>query len=145
MSVIISHRERKKHKMHHNMHNVTDFLLNPIFIPLPSHSSQHPNSEISKREAPSAPDSLIDQKDQTSSLQEAETPETTSQSTKRKVAEESPVPLPIDNPFFDVPSSREVTDEQLYEEFKAAYIAKGIEKALWRRRRNPNKKKGSTR
>ena len=140
MSLIISHRERKKHKTHHNSRTITSFLLNPLKT-LPS---RHPKSDIVKTERPHLSNNLIDQTATAGAHLETRISETTRQSEKRKAVEESQPQLPTENPFFDVPACREVTDQQLYEEFKAAYVAKGIENALRRRRRGSKKNKAST-
>jgi len=53
----------------------------------------------------------------------------------------SPILGPIQNLFFDLPCSQKVTDEELYNQFKADYASRGIERALWRKRRFQSKKR----
>jgi len=140
MSLVISHRERKKHKTHHKSRTFTNFLLNP----LENRPSQYPKSGIVKTETLGFCHDLIDQTVTASPNLEARTSKANPQSEKRKPVPEPHPQLPTENPFFHVPPCRAVTDQQLYEEFRAAYIANGIERALLRRRRASKKHKVST-
>jgi len=140
MSLIISHRERKKHKTHHKSRTLTKFLLSPLET-LPS---LYPKSGTVKAEALGVCNHLIHQTATASANLEARTSKTNSQSEKWKAVQEPHPQLPTENPFFHVPACREVTDQQVYEEFKAAYIASKIERALLRRRRASRNHKAST-
>jgi len=50
-------------------------------------------------------------------------------------ARDPPVNETPENHFFELSPERKITDEELYHEFKARYLAQGIERGYWRQRR----------
>jgi hypothetical protein len=146
MSLATLLKERKKRKLSRKFGISTDALLRAHRprIPEPLPKSAKVDFEIAIRQFTescdlSPPQGHTNQWLQTSEPEPAEVQVETS-FCRPKSLHLTPK-TPIENAFFQLPSPCKVTDEQLYEEFKRDFIARGIENAF-RRERRRNLKRG---
>lgn len=138
MSVAFLLRQRKEHKMSRKLGISTDALLRtpppkqPV-LPLREMCAKA-DYEMAKCQFSIVSNTSLNPLQET----QISEPEEIEVKTQFKALKSFPLlhtANPIDNMFFQLPSSRIVTDEELYAEFKKEYIARGIENSLWRRRR----------
>ena len=139
MSVAILLRQRKQRKMGRKLGVSTDALLRTPSVKPPPQLTPRQNSakidyEMAKRQftivSNTSPKPI-----QVVQIPEPEEIEVETQSNSLRSSLLIHTCAPIENTFFQLPSSQKVTDDQLYEEFKRDYIARGVENAFWRRRR----------
>ena len=145
MSVAILLRQRKQRKMARKLGISSDALWHvkqrPKQPPL-SPNALKMDFEMAKRQftfVKSASSKAI----QDIRISEPEEVEVETQKEQRKLSHEKSDEHPVENSFFQLPSTRKITDEQIYEEFKTIYISQGVERELWRRRRYQKRTKRS--
>lgn len=136
MPVRLLLRQRKQHKMARKLGISTDALLR-----IPAQKSTPPPLNLAKIDYEMAKRqfTMVGNKSRRSSpeaqISEPEEIQVETPSNLPTFTRPVHTKCPTINVFFQLPVTRNVTDEQLYEEFKSDYIARGIENELRRRRR----------
>lgn len=150
MSVATLLQERKKRKLSRKLGISTDALSRVLrartLEPFPK--SEKVDFEIAMRQF-TKPCDCSPSKAHIKSWPQTSEPEPVEVQVETSFCQQKPSHLtpetPIENAFFQLPSPHEVTDEQLYDEFKNDFIARGIENAFRRERRRSLKRGRSRR